>query len=50
MSAQRQRSAMRLFVHLAGALLVVWAFMMLAEYFGWRLLAEAGGQVARTTL
>jgi hypothetical protein len=36
-----------LFVVLAKALLMAWAFGFLEEYFGWHLFSEAGGAIVR---
>ena len=49
MGAKRRLGVMPLFVVLAKALLYAGAIMFLADYFGWHLLREAGGQIVRTT-
>jgi len=37
----------RLGLAVVEALLIAWALMFLAEYFGWHLVREAGGQIVR---
>lgn len=49
MGAKRRFGLRRLFVVLASALLIAWAFAFLAEHFGWHLFSEAGGQIVRAT-
>jgi hypothetical protein len=49
MSAKRRFGLRRLFVVLASALLIAWAFAFLAEHLSWHLFSEAGGQIVRTT-
>ena len=50
MTTKRRYSPARLLVAFVEALLMSWALIFLAEYFGWHLLPEAGGDVVRAAL
>jgi hypothetical protein len=43
---KRKYSPARLAIALVETVLIAWAIVFLAEYFGWHLVREAGGSVA----
>ena len=43
----RRVGLVRLFATLTKASLIAWAVHALADYFGWHLFSEAGGQILR---
>ena len=49
MTVNRPHSAARLCGLIVKALLISWALVFLAEYFGWHLVREAGGEAVSWT-
>ena len=47
MIVKRRYSPGRLLIAVVEALLISWALLFLAEYFGWHLVREAGGNAGQ---